>query len=110
MSSAKAQLESDTRVLAWEAGREYGIRVNTISAGPLKSRAASAIGDKGKKTFIEYAIDYSKANSPLAQVMPAVFRSVFFFFWFKMMLGTFLEEEWFARWAVLFEWKSVSRS
>ncbi|CAM9655782.1 unnamed protein product, partial [Sphacelaria rigidula] len=67
MSSAKAQLESDTRVLAWEAGREYGVRVNTISAGPLKSRAASAIGDKGKKTFIEYAIDYSKANSPLGQ-------------------------------------------
>lgn len=69
MSSAKAQLESDTRVLAWEAGREYGVRVNTISAGPLKSRAASAIGkEKGKKTFIEYAIDYSKTNSPLGQV------------------------------------------
>merc|ERR1719331_1685166 len=43
MSSAKAQLESDTRVLAWEAGRTFGIRVNTVSAGPLKSRAASAI-------------------------------------------------------------------
>ena len=69
MSSAKAQLESDTRVLAWEAGRKHGVRVNTISAGPLKSRAASAIGgEKGKKTFIEYAIDYSKANSPLGQV------------------------------------------
>lgn len=69
MSSAKAQLESDTRVLAWEAGQKYGVRVNTISAGPLKSRAASAIGkEKGKKTFIEYAIDYSKANSPLGQV------------------------------------------
>eukprot|EP00904_Undaria_pinnatifida_P013121 jgi/Undpi1/893/HiC_scaffold_10.g04357.m1 len=68
MSSAKAQLESDTRVLAWEAGRKHGVRVNTISAGPLKSRAASAIGgEKGKKTFIEYAIDYSKANSPLGQ-------------------------------------------
>ncbi|CAM9263023.1 unnamed protein product [Choristocarpus tenellus] len=67
MSSAKSQLESDTRTLAWEAGRKYGLRVNTISAGPLKSRAASAIGDKGKKTFIEYAIDYSKANSPLGQ-------------------------------------------
>ena len=52
MSSAKAQLESDTRTLAWEAGRAYGMRVNTISAGPLKSRAASAIGDKGKKSFI----------------------------------------------------------
>jgi len=67
MSSAKAQLESDTRVLAWEAGRKYGIRVNTISAGPLKSRAASAIGTKGARTFIDYAIDYAKANAPLAQ-------------------------------------------
>jgi len=68
MSSAKAQLESDTRTLSYEAGRKYGIRVNTISAGPLKSRAASAIGkEPGSKTFIEYAIDYSKANSPMAQ-------------------------------------------
>lgn len=68
MSSAKAQLESDTRTLAFEAGRKYGLRVNTISAGPLKSRAASAIGkEPGQKTFIEYAIDYSKANAPLAQ-------------------------------------------
>jgi enoyl-[acyl-carrier protein] reductase I len=68
MSSAKAQLESDTRTLAYEAGRKYGVRVNTISAGPLKSRAASAIGkEPGQKTFIEYAIDYSKANSPLPQ-------------------------------------------
>eukprot|EP00977_Amphora_coffeiformis_P007343 scaffold1588_cov222-Amphora_coffeaeformis.AAC.15 len=68
MSSAKAQLESDTRTLAYEAGRKWNIRVNTISAGPLKSRAASAIGkEPGQKTFIEYAIDYSKANSPLPQ-------------------------------------------
>jgi enoyl-[acyl-carrier protein] reductase I len=68
MSSAKAQLESDTRTLAYEAGRKYSVRVNTISAGPLKSRAASAIGkEPGQKTFIEYIIDYSKANAPLAQ-------------------------------------------
>lgn len=68
MSSAKSQLESDTRTLAFEAGRKYGIRVNTISAGPLKSRAATAIGkEAGKKTFIEKAIDYSKENAPLAQ-------------------------------------------
>lgn len=33
MSSAKAALESDTRTLAFEAGRKYNIRVNTISAG-----------------------------------------------------------------------------
>lgn len=68
MSSAKAALESDTRTLAYEAGRKYGIRVNTISAGPLASRAAKAIGGAGKpKTFIDYAIDYSKANAPMAQ-------------------------------------------
>ena len=30
MSSAKAALESDTRTLAYEAGRRFGIRVNTI--------------------------------------------------------------------------------
>lgn len=68
MSSAKAALESDTRTLAFEAGRKYGCRVNTISAGPLASRAAKAIGGAGKpKTFIDYAIDYSKANAPMAQ-------------------------------------------
>lgn len=60
MSSAKAALESDTRTLAWEAGRKWKIRVNTISAGPLGSRAAKAIG------FIERMIDYSAANSPLS--------------------------------------------
>ena len=59
MSSAKAALESDTRTLAYEAGRKWGIRVNTISAGPLASRAASAIG------IIERMVEYCKANSPL---------------------------------------------
>ena len=61
MSSAKAALESDTRVLAFEAGRKWGARVNTISAGPLSSRAASAIG------IIERMVDYCKANSPLTR-------------------------------------------
>ncbi|CAM6048086.1 unnamed protein product [Sphagnum compactum] len=61
MSSAKAALESDTRVLAFEAGRKHGIRVNTISAGPLGSRAAKAIG------FIDDMINYSCANAPLQQ-------------------------------------------
>ena len=67
MSSAKSALESDTRVLAYEAGQKYGIRVNTISAGPLKSRAATAISKGGPKPFIEVAIDYCKANAPLAK-------------------------------------------
>lgn len=61
MSSAKAALESDTKTLAWEAGRKWNIRVNCISAGPLKSRAAKAIG------MIEDMIQYSKKNSPLAK-------------------------------------------
>lgn len=65
MSSAKAALESDTRTLAWEAGRRWNIRVNTISAGPLRSRAARAIG------FIDRMIDYSKANAPLTQELQA---------------------------------------
>jgi len=65
MSSAKAGLESDTKVLSWEAGRKYGIRVNTISAGPLKSRAATAISKAGPKPFIEIVIDYCKENAPL---------------------------------------------
>ncbi|CAN6558915.1 unnamed protein product [Malus baccata var. baccata] len=65
MSSAKAALESDTRVLAFEAGRRKGIRVNTISAGPLRSRAAKAIG------FIDMMIDYSSANAPLEKELSA---------------------------------------
>ncbi|MEZ0336475.1 MAG: enoyl-[acyl-carrier-protein] reductase, partial [Gemmatimonadales bacterium] len=44
MSSAKAALEADTRTLAFEAGRRWGVRINAISAGPWASRAASAIG------------------------------------------------------------------
>lgn len=43
MSSAKAALESDMRVLAFELGRRYGSRVNCISAAPWASRAAHAI-------------------------------------------------------------------
>jgi len=79
MSSAKAALESDTRVLAWEAGRKWGHRVNCISAGPLASRAASAIGRDGAdvpgatkgKPFIEQMVDYARANSPLPEALRA---------------------------------------
>ena len=65
MSSAKAALESDTRTLAYEAGRKWGIRVNTISAGPLASRAASAIG------MIEEMVKYYSQNSPLTDELTA---------------------------------------
>ncbi|MDQ2670025.1 MAG: SDR family oxidoreductase, partial [Gemmatimonadota bacterium] len=59
MSSAKAALEADTRTLAFEAGRRWGVRINAISAGAYASRAASAIG------FIDTMIRYGEANSPL---------------------------------------------
>lgn len=59
MSSAKAALESDTKTLAWEAGRKWGIRVLTISAGVWASRAARAIG------FTNQMLNYTKANNPL---------------------------------------------
>ena len=65
MSSAKAALEADTRTLAYEAGRRYGVRVNTISAGPFASRAASAIG------FIQGMIEYYEANAPLTRRLQA---------------------------------------
>jgi enoyl-[acyl-carrier protein] reductase I len=80
MSSAKAALESDTRVLAWEAGRKWGHRVNCISAGPFASRAASAIGagkpegtgEGGKPApFIEQMIEYTRVNSPIAEPVTA---------------------------------------
>jgi enoyl-[acyl-carrier protein] reductase I len=65
MSSAKAALESDTRTLAYEAGRRWGVRVNAISAGPWASRAATAIG------FIDTMIKYTTANSPLPRAITA---------------------------------------
>mmetsp|Transcript_24613 Transcript_24613/g.55601 ORF Transcript_24613/g.55601 Transcript_24613/m.55601 type:complete len:244 (-) Transcript_24613:134-865(-) len=71
MSSAKAQLESDTRVLAYEAGRRFGIRVNAISAGPLLSRAASAIENKDGESFINAYIDFHEKHSPLQRRMDA---------------------------------------
>lgn len=74
MSSAKAALESDVRTLAWEAGRKWNIRVNAVSAGPLRSRAARAIG------MIDDMIAYSKANAPLSKELSAeevAFASLF---------------------------------
>ncbi|HRD56243.1 MAG TPA: enoyl-[acyl-carrier-protein] reductase [Parachlamydiaceae bacterium] len=65
MSSAKAALESDTRTLAFEAGQKWKIRVNCISAGPLGSRAAKAIG------FIDKMIDYSFSNAPISKELKA---------------------------------------
>src|SRR5205085_8508335 len=66
MSSAKAALESDTRLLAYEAGRKWRLRINTISAGPLASRAASAIG------IIEKMVVHYAKVSPLPEELQAM--------------------------------------
>lgn len=65
LNAAKAALESDTRTLSFEAGRKWGIRVNTISAGPYASRAAKAIG------FIEKMINYCQLHAPLKKEFQA---------------------------------------
>jgi enoyl-[acyl-carrier protein] reductase I len=44
MAVAKAGLESTVRYLAWNLGRK-NIRVNAISAGPIKTLAARGVGD-----------------------------------------------------------------
>lgn len=66
MSSAKAALESDTRTIAYEAGRKWGVRVNTISAGPYASRAASAVG------IVEKLVEYCAVNTPIPEALTAL--------------------------------------
>jgi len=61
MNAAKAALESDTKYLAFQAGRRYGIRVNTISAGPFATRAASATGK------IKEYIEHYEMHAPLQE-------------------------------------------
>ncbi|MGE3808460.1 MAG: SDR family oxidoreductase [Gemmataceae bacterium] len=58
MSTAKAALQIDAKQLASNLGAK-NIRVNLISAGPYKSRAANAIGDMDKM------ISYAAERSPL---------------------------------------------
>lgn len=72
MSSAKAALESDTRTLAFEAGRRWGVRVNCLSCGPLASRAAKAIGRDAKAIgFIDKMIAYAEKNGPIEKSLTA---------------------------------------
>jgi enoyl-[acyl-carrier protein] reductase I len=58
MGVAKAALESSVRYLAEDLGSD-GIRVNALSAGPMKTLASSGIGD------FRYILKWNEYNSPL---------------------------------------------
>jgi enoyl-[acyl-carrier protein] reductase I len=58
MGVAKAALEASVRYLAEDLGKQ-AIRVNAISAGPIKTLAASGIGD------FRYILKWNELNSPL---------------------------------------------
>ena len=58
MGVAKAGLEASVKYLAEDLGKD-GIRVNAISAGPIKTLAASGIGD------FRYIMKWNEYNSPL---------------------------------------------
>lgn len=60
MGVAKAALEASVRYLAADLG-EYNVRVNAISAGPVKTLAASGIGD------FRYILKWNEYNSPLGR-------------------------------------------
>ena len=62
MGVAKAALEASVRYLAADLG-EKGIRVNAISAGPIKTLAASGIGD------LRYILKWNEYNSPMRRLI-----------------------------------------
>jgi enoyl-[acyl-carrier protein] reductase I len=62
MGVAKAGLEASVRYLAADLG-ERNIRVNAISAGPIKTLAASGIGD------FRYILKWNELNSPLRRTV-----------------------------------------
>ena len=62
MGLCKAALEASVRYLAEDLGKE-GIRVNAISAGPIKTLAASGIGD------FRYILKWNELNSPLRRTV-----------------------------------------
>lgn len=60
MGVAKAALEMTTKYLAEDLGKD-GIRVNAISAGPIKTLAAAGIGD------FSFMLKWNQAHSPLKE-------------------------------------------
>ena len=62
MGVAKAALEASVRYLAADLGKQ-NIRVNAISAGPIKTLAASGIAD------FRYILKWNEYNSPLRRTV-----------------------------------------
>ncbi len=62
MGVAKAALEASVRYMAEDLGKKQ-IRVNSISAGPIKTLAASGIGD------FRYILKWNEYNSPLRRTV-----------------------------------------
>ncbi len=62
MGVAKAALEASVRYLAEDLGKQ-NIRVNAISAGPIKTLAASGIGD------FRYILKWNEYNSPMRRTV-----------------------------------------
>ena len=62
MGVAKAALEASVRYMAADLGPK-NIRVNAISAGPIKTLAASGIGD------FRYILKWNEYNSPLRRTV-----------------------------------------
>jgi enoyl-[acyl-carrier protein] reductase I len=62
MGVAKAALEASVRYLAEDLGKK-NIRVNAVSAGPIKTLAASGIGD------FRYILKWNELNSPLRRTV-----------------------------------------
>ncbi|MEE4120832.1 MAG: enoyl-ACP reductase FabI [Paracoccaceae bacterium] len=62
MGVAKAALEASVRYMAEDLGKD-GVRVNAISAGPIKTLAASGIGD------FRYILKWNELNAPLRRTV-----------------------------------------
>jgi len=62
MGVAKAALEASVRYMAEDLGKD-GVRVNAISAGPIKTLAASGIGD------FRYILRWNELNAPLRRTV-----------------------------------------
>lgn len=64
MGVAKAALEACMRYLAWELG-EFGVRINTISAGPIRTLSSMAVGG------IDEIFDWVQKKAPLRRNIDA---------------------------------------